>query len=1182
MNLPRIMRFALGGLLAACGLLQAQYVFPLPPSSIGTTAPILDSQLVTLTSIGKPAGSTWDLMKVLYLPAVDKYYVVNRASDNAVFVVAGWSLTTYKTISLDGDVPKAALITPDGNSAVLLGSKLHIIDGETDTELTPSVSVGDNPDDFVVSQDSQFAYVLNTTSRTITKVDLAAHAVANAISYSGTAKGIGVSPDGNIYVTRVNVIVEYDGDTLGEIRTIPVTGAPLKPDFSADGRYLIAADSPVAVGHAPSSSAVLVDLKATDISQAARYVKPTNPSNGAVLTFSKVFIAGDGVAYALAPTPGTIYRLTWYAFAAEPVGFGADAGGTTTGITDMAITREYPSSKKLYYLRDDTINLYDIAADQLVQTRDGYRGTLSLAGPVSTAQVRTILKFNDVQKGDLGATLKPLVLRAFDEDGNPVYHATVNFTTEAEGLVIHTTQAVTNADGYASTLVTLPDQDGRFEITATVLGEGTQAVFVVLAGTGVNPGGGGNGGGTTVGGLFKTAGDGEVILERIFSPDKPLTVVARSEDGTPVAGQTITWSVVPVSDGPAVYVQQAATTTNQDGSTSNFVTGAFPLPPGRSYLQSKVIATWADYSAVFWVSTVPVGSSPIRIPIKPSDTSNYNITGGVGEIIPGAIQLRILAPFGTESGRPMPNVGLFVDNTGKDPALVPTAECVGLTALSDADGLVSCDLKIGPVKGQTYLTMIYAGNQYVNLNISLTVTAGSPSSIAIIQGNNQSGEGGATLGQTLIGEVRNAVGAPLAAQATSWSVEPPEAATLINAGAATNINGRVSAQVKLGNTSGPFKVRLISGVAEAEFNLAVNVVAGRFVKIGGDAQTALVGEQFALPVRARVTDSSGHGIEGLNVTFTVIQGSATLGSHIVPTDSEGYASTTVTAGSAQEEVLVRAVVTGFTQPLQFTLNSVLPGPQVTAANFVDYASQRPVIGPGSLFVLSGAGIGANVTGLASAPPFSLIYPTTLAGLTVKFINPDGSGYWAPILYILHDATSEYAVCQVPFEVAPGTVSAEVAVSGGMATVEGIQVAKYAPGFMLNYSAGSTEPIAIAQRPDGSLVTTANPARRGEVIKVYMIGLGQTTPPMSTDALSGPDQEVNAIVIIGINHAGVPILSAKAAQNLIGLYVVEFVVPEDAPTGDAIPLDTQVWDRDTVPESERVQIAGPGTKLPIGN
>ncbi len=91
--------------------------------------------------------------------------------------------------------------------------------------------------------------------------------------------------------------------------------------------------------------------------------------------------------------------------------------------------------------------------------------------------------------------------------------------------------------------------------------------------------------------------------------------------------------------------------------------------------------------------------------------------------------------------------------------------------------------------------------------------------------------------------------------------------------------------------------------------------------------------------------------------------------------------------------------------------------------------------------------------------------------------------------------------------------------------------------------------------DGSYVTPTNPARRGETYYLVATGLGQTTPPISTNSAGIGGQVVNLQVVVGVNNSGVPVLTNQTQYlvGAIGVYIVGFQIPANAPTGADQPL-----------------------------
>jgi uncharacterized protein (TIGR03437 family) len=120
------------------------------------------------------------------------------------------------------------------------------------------------------------------------------------------------------------------------------------------------------------------------------------------------------------------------------------------------------------------------------------------------------------------------------------------------------------------------------------------------------------------------------------------------------------------------------------------------------------------------------------------------------------------------------------------------------------------------------------------------------------------------------------------------------------------------------------------------------------------------------------------------------------------------------------------------------------------------------------------------------------------------------------------------------------------VSGGTTTVTGIPVRIASPGILEEMISGRR--AAVAVRSDGLFVSPETPARRGEAIRIYTIGLGQTNPPMDTNRVGSVDQRVNAVVTVGLDGSGVTTTSVHTAENLVGVYEVEFIVPATATIG----------------------------------
>lgn len=92
----------------------------------------------------------------------------------------------------------------------------------------------------------------------------------------------------------------------------------------------------------------------------------------------------------------------------------------------------------------------------------------------------------------------------------------------------------------------------------------------------------------------------------------------------------------------------------------------------------------------------------------------------------------------------------------------------------------------------------------------------------------------------------------------------------------------------------------------------------------GNGQSGTVGAALALPLVARVTDSTGKPVPGATVTFAVTSGSGTVSPPSAQTDTGGRAQTALTLGQSAGQVEVTASVEGTSLTVKFIGNALAP------------------------------------------------------------------------------------------------------------------------------------------------------------------------------------------------------------------------------------------------------------------
>jgi uncharacterized protein (TIGR03437 family) len=381
---------------------------------------------------------------------------------------------------------------------------------------------------------------------------------------------------------------------------------------------------------------------------------------------------------------------------------------------------------------------------------------------------------------------------------------------------------------------------------------------------------------------------------------------------------------------------------------------------------------------------------------------------------------------------------------------------------------------------------------------------------------------------------------------------------------------------------------VINTSVQATFTVDVNEVITGLTVVSGNDQQALEDAAFAEPLVVLVNDGT-LPVPGATVNFAVTSGSASLSSITTSSttcttqncsavaDSSGQAQIAVTAGASFGPVVITASATagGTPQVVTFNLTVNPPGPIISSVvNAAGFAAAPQAASPCGLVTIYGIGLATGLQGIVQ-PVIAPLYQ--VAGVTVQFGNPPIS---APILYVANINGQESLSVQVPCQVPLGTAVPLVVTANNAASQPfNVDIAEYSPGiFQFTDSDGKMRAVLV--RSDGTLISAANPARPGDVVRMFTTGLGQTTPNLSTDefdplVLDSSNNWVPQVLpviadlAVGINNGGVLIVAQVYAADMVGVYEVDFQVPQNAPTSNSVPFAIGVYYDE-------------GTKLQFGN
>jgi uncharacterized protein (TIGR03437 family) len=346
-----------------------------------------------------------------------------------------------------------------------------------------------------------------------------------------------------------------------------------------------------------------------------------------------------------------------------------------------------------------------------------------------------------------------------------------------------------------------------------------------------------------------------------------------------------------------------------------------------------------------------------------------------------------------------------------------------------------------------------------------------------------------------------------------------------------------------------------------------NVVINGYV--GGPAQTATVNllnesSTASLSVTAAVGSAAWltASVAGSVVTVTATPGTLTAGLY------KGTVTiTSNAANNAQVAIPVEFTITPAGTP------SISMGGIVNGVDFTQTS-----VAPGDVIAVFGQQFAPSGTLATNA---STPLATTLAATQV-LVN----GTAAP-LYFVSPGQINF---QMPYGLTAGqVVSVQVVANGVVGNLRSVTIATYAPRLMFFVSFISGNYGVIVNNLDGSLPlptgTTVpgfatHPAKPGDVLTIYAIGLGQTSPGATEGlaASSSPLQSVPNVTATlggGFSSSAVTLTPAFAGltPTAVGLYQVNLTVPANAPIGLGVPLTVSV--NGTVSNTVYVSISASG-------
>jgi adhesin/invasin len=500
-----------------------------------------------------------------------------------------------------------------------------------------------------------------------------------------------------------------------------------------------------------------------------------------------------------------------------------------------------------------------------------------------------------------------------------------------------TATSTTAANGQASLSYTLGATAGQESVRASVAGVTTQATFTATAIPG-NPADIG-----IVSGNGQAAHVGQAL-------QAPLVVKVADAGGNAVAGVAVSWAA---TNGT---IAQSTTTDAQGQTSASLTVGTTPGP-------------------VTAIASITSGTTTKRVTFSATAT-----VGAVGSIVVvsgnsqrDTVRRTLAAPFVVRVADSFNNPvsGATVTWTRTAGSGTP----VTATSTTNANGQASLSYTLGATPGQETITASAAGVATPATFMATAVAAG-PAAIAVVSGDNQTGQVGQALPATLVVKVTDAAGFPVAGVAVNWSATNGTIAQSTT----TDAQGQTSASLILGAAAGPATAiaAIQSGTTTKSVTFNATATPGapaNIVIASGNNQTAQAGQALPVALVVKVTDASGNTVAGVGVTWSATNGTTTPQSPA--TDAQGQASASLTLGPTAGLATATATI----------------GSGATAKS-VTFSATATVGGAASIVVVSGSAQRDTVRRPLASPFVVRVvdnFGNAVSGAIVSWARTAGSG-----------------------------------------------------------------------------------------------------------------------------------------------------------------------------------------------
>lgn len=572
----------------------------------------------------------------------------------------------------------------------------------------------------------------------------------------------------------------------------------------------------------------------------------------------------------------------------------------TNGIAQVTLT--------LGAATGDTNNVVEASAKNGENHLTGSPVLLKASAKASAAAELIMLSGNE-QDGTTGTPLAdPLVVKVSDNSGNGVEGHPVTFSVKAgEGTLNgteDTTKVVnTNAEGKASVVFNLSPNVSDNNVVQAFSTNGEQPLIgspITFSATG-NP--------------------GPVSAAHSIITATPVEIPA---DGSSGCNVTVTLTD---AFGNAVKDKEVRLTVSGSNNTIT-PNDVFTNNQGQAIFSLKSTrAEWKEISATDITDQIDL-ENKTNVHFTALAASRMAFSSGnaqivnIGTAVPEPLAVLVTDRF----NNPVGDYPVEFVVTGGGGHLYEVQP-----AYSDSNGIARATLVVGTTAGVAN-TVEARAEGLSNSPVSFMATGvnGAPTRIELVSGNDQTGMSGTILPQPLVVKVVDDEGRAVWDYPVNFQVDlgdgkiDGQSEKLLN----TNEFGEASVQFQLSFELGMNIVRAVSDeLTGSPVTFVLNGSSGKASVIhlvSGDEQQAVIGGSLAQPLTVKITDYNGNGVADQEVTFSVVQGDATvLDSQPRTSDAQGLASSQIRLGNQAGKVVVEAAADDLIySPIRFNITAL--------------------------------------------------------------------------------------------------------------------------------------------------------------------------------------------------------------------------------------------------------------------